>query len=156
PENVNKIGFTEELLAHLMQQCGLSDISYFDPFADDTSRLTQRGNIHVSLNLCGTKRVMDLAMVTAYVNTKERGRLEGAQLGFLRGALRHNIVPIIVNVEAGTRPKFGDLLKLAREHARSGWMLWCNSDCELRFDPRIYMTDRTKCYGFHRREIPEG
>lgn len=54
PENRHFIGFTAELLAHMMRAAGLRDIKTFEPFADDTSKFVLHG-LPVSLNLKGMK-----------------------------------------------------------------------------------------------------
>jgi predicted SAM-dependent methyltransferase len=155
PENRHMVGFTTELLTQLFQKAGLEGVELFESFAVDTSRFVLHG-IPLSLNLAARKKQQNLSIVTAYVHTAERGRLHDAQMGFLRGALRFDITPIPRTVTAGTRPKMGELLALAREHAVGGWMMFANSDCELIADPRPFMRDPTVCYGFHRREVPSG
>lgn len=55
PQNRHFVGFTENLLCMLMEQCSLTCISRFGSFAEDTSRFNLHG-CDVSLNLVGTKR----------------------------------------------------------------------------------------------------
>jgi len=55
PQNRHFVGFTENLLCMLMEQCGLAYISRFESFAEDTSRFNLHG-CDVSLNLVGAKR----------------------------------------------------------------------------------------------------
>jgi predicted SAM-dependent methyltransferase len=52
PQNRHFVGFTENLLCMLMEQCGLINVGRFPSFAEDTSRFNLHG-CDVSLNLVG-------------------------------------------------------------------------------------------------------
>ena len=51
--------------------------------------------------------------------------------------------------------KFVDILRFARERAKGGSFVWCNSDVVLTRDP-YEVEDGSMVHGFHRTEIPSG
>ena len=55
--------------------------------------------------------------------------------------------------------KFVDILCFARERAKSGSFVWCNSDVTLVRNPYDVLAegdDGVKVHGFHRKEVPSG
>ncbi len=102
--------------------------------------------------------MLDLSMATAWINETFDVRLIDAQINFMRGCSHYKIMPVIYAdplEKQNGRPKFGDVLKMARRCAKSGFMLWCNSDCELNDNPRKYL-NQLSCTGFQRKELPDG
>jgi hypothetical protein len=55
--------------------------------------------------------------------------------------------------------KFADILRFARERAKGGSFVWCNSDVTLVRNPYDVLgegDDGATVHGFHRRELPSG
>ncbi len=51
--------------------------------------------------------------------------------------------------------KFTDILRFAREQAKGGSFVWCNSDVTLSRNP-YEVEDGSSVHGFHRMELPSG
>jgi len=67
--------------------------------------------------------------------------------------VKFNIVPLFYCTKDNVKPKFLDVLKLAREKALDGWMGWCNCDCEVFRDPREVLKEKI-AYSFRRIDVP--
>jgi len=54
--------------------------------------------------------------------------------------------------------KFVDILRFAREHAKGGSFVWCNSDVRLLRNPYDVLADggEKAVHGYHRTEVPSG
>lgn len=80
-------------------------------------------------------------------------RINRVQQELFTSCVKFGIYPILY-VDDDRVPKFGDILKSARQCAsKDGWMGYVNSDCVLQEDPWKYINDRI-AYGFHRIEMP--
>jgi hypothetical protein len=85
-------------------------------------------------------------------------RLKVAQEKLLESILALGLEPVLY--PAGPEMvKFADILRFARERAKGGSFVWCNSDVTLVRNPYDVLAgggDGEMVHGFHRREVPSG
>ena len=85
-------------------------------------------------------------------------RLKGAQEKLLESVEALGLEPVLY--PAGPEMvKFVDILRFARERAKGGSFVWCNSDVTLVRNPYEVLKagdDGETVHGFHRTEVPSG
>lgn len=98
---------------------------------------------------------MERELVTfVRLESQASARLAKAQEKLVSAIRRYGLVPL--PYPAGRKlVLFGDVLKRARSACLGEAFVWCNSDVVLTRSP-FDVPDKSKVYGFHRREVPSG